>query len=65
MGLGWDSVLKLAEFGSFLMLLSLFVSYFPVGISYNSFWFSTQIIVLVLLFGLVLISWATLKKVIK
>lgn len=65
MGLGWDSVLKLAAFGAFLMLLSLFLSYFPVGISYNSFWFSIQIIVLVLLFGLVLISWAALKKVIQ
>ena len=63
MGLGWDSVLKLGAFGACLMVAILVISYF-VGVSYNSFWFSIQIIVAVILFLIILISWRALKKVV-
>ena len=36
----WDSVLKLGAFGACLMVAILVISYF-VGVSYDSFWFST------------------------
>ena len=61
MGLGWDSVLKLGAFGACLMIAILAISLF-VGVSYDSFWFSVQITIAVLLFILILISWRTLKR---
>ena len=57
----WDSVLKLGAFGACLMVAILVISYF-VGVSYDSFWFSIQIIVAVILFAIILISWRALKK---
>ena len=61
--LGWDSVLKLGAFGVCLMVAILVIS-FVVGISYDSFWFSIQIIVDVIFFAVILISWRALKKVV-
>jgi hypothetical protein len=63
MGLGWDSVLKLGAFGACLMVTILVISFF-VGISHDSFWFSIQLIVAVILFVIILVSWRALKKVI-
>jgi hypothetical protein len=62
MGLGWDSVLKLGAFGACLMVAILVISYF-VGVSYDSFWFSFQLIVAVLFVIAILVSWNVLKRV--
>jgi branched-subunit amino acid transport protein AzlD len=62
MGLGWDFVLKLGAFGACLMVAILVISYF-VGVSYDSFWFSFQLIVAVLFVIAVLVSWNVLKRV--
>ena len=61
MGLGWDSVLKLGALGVFLMFAILVISYF-VGISYDSFWFSIQIIIALMFFVVILVAWRFLKK---
>jgi branched-subunit amino acid transport protein AzlD len=62
MGLGWDFVLKLGAFGACLMVAILVISYF-VGVSYDSFWFSFQLIVAVLFVIAILVSWNVLKRV--
>lgn len=61
MGLEWDSVLKLGAFGACLMVIILVISFF-VGITHNLFWFSLQLIITVLFFLIVLVSWKALKK---
>ena len=61
MGLGWDSVLKLGAFGACLMVAITVIVYF-VGISYDSFSFSLQLIIAVLLVIVVLVAWRVIKK---
>ena len=63
MVLGWDSVLKLGAFGACLMIAILVISVIG-GVSYDSFWFSVQITVAVLLFILVLVSCRALNRVV-
>ena len=62
MGLGWGSVLKLGAFGACLMIAIYVISYFA-GMSYDSFWFSIQLIVAVILIVIILVSWRAFKKV--
>ena len=61
MGLGWDSVLKLGAFGVCLMVAIQAIGYF-VGISYDSFAFSLQLIIAVLLVIIILVAWRVIKK---
>lgn len=61
MGLGWDSVLKLGAFGVCLMVAIQAISFF-VGISYDSFSFSLQLIIAVLLVIVILVAWRVIKK---
>ena len=63
MGLGWDSILKIGAFGACLMIVILMISIF-VGVSYDSYLFSIQIIIAVVFFAIILISWRALKRVI-
>jgi hypothetical protein len=64
MGLGWDSVLKIGAFGACLMIAILIISIFS-GISYDSYWFSIQIIIAVVFFAIILVSWRAMKRIIK
>ena len=59
--MGWDSVLKLGAFGACLMVAITVIVYF-VGISYDSFSFSLQLIIAVLLVIVVLVAWRVIKK---
>jgi len=61
MGLGWDSVLKLGAFGACLMV-AITVIFYVVGISYDSFSFSLQLIIAVLLVIVILVAWRVIKK---
>ena len=61
MGLGWDSVLKLGAFGVCFTVAISAIFYF-VGISYDSFSFSLQLIIAVLLVILILVGWRVIKK---
>jgi hypothetical protein len=63
MGLGWDSVLKLGALGVCIMVALQVISFF-VGISYDLFWFSLQLVIAVLFVIVILVSWAALKKAI-
>ena len=60
----WDSVLKLGAFGACLMVAILMISIF-VGMSYDSYWFSIQIIMAVIFFDIILVSWRAMKRIIK
>ena len=61
MGLGWDSVLKLGAFGACLMVAITVIVYF-VGISYDLFSFSLQLIIAVLIVIVILVAWRVIKK---
>lgn len=64
MRLGWDSVLKIGAFGACLMIAILMISIF-VGVGYDSYWFSIQIIIVVVFFTIILVSWRAIKRIIK
>jgi hypothetical protein len=59
----WGSVLKLGAFGACLMVVILIFSVFA-GVSYGSFWFSIQIILVLVFFVIILVSWRAMKKII-
>jgi len=61
MGLGWDSVLKLGAFGACLMV-AITVIFYAVGISYDLFSFSFQLIIAVLIVIVILVVWRVIKK---
>jgi hypothetical protein len=58
MGLGWDSVLKLAAFGAFVMIALQVIFYFIFqNIGYDSYWLSITLTISILAFIILRIIW--------
>ena len=61
--MGWDSVFKLGAFGVLVMVTLSLLFYF-IGNSYDSFWLSIILIVMVLFVIVILVSWRAMKRVV-
>jgi hypothetical protein len=63
MGLGWDSVLKLAAVGVLVMIALQVIFYFIFqNIGYDSYWLSLNLIAFILVFIIVVIAWRIIPK---
>ena len=63
MGLGWDSVLKLAAVGVLLIIALQLIFYFIFqNVGYNSYWLSLTLIAFILILIIVIIIWRILPK---
>jgi hypothetical protein len=63
MVLGWDSVLKLAAVGAFVMIALQVIFYFIFqNIGYDSYWLSLNLIAFILVFIIVVIAWRIIPK---
>ena len=64
MGLGWDSVFKLAAIAALVMIVLTAIFYFVFQtIGYNSYWLSINLIAFILVFIAILVLLRILKKV--
>jgi hypothetical protein len=63
MGLGWDSVLKLAAFGVLVMIILQVIFYFVFQhIGYDSYWLSISIIAFILVFIIFIVAWRIVAR---
>ena len=63
MGLGWDSVLKLAAVGVLLIIALQLIFYFIFqNVGYDSYWLSLTLIAFILILIIVIIIWRILPK---
>ena len=63
MGLGWDSVLKLAAFGVVVIIILQVVFFFILqNIGYDSYLLNISLISFILIFIILIISWRFLIK---
>lgn len=63
MGLGWDSVLKLAAVAALVMIFLQAVFYFVFQtVGYDSYWLSITLVAFILVFVILIIAWRIVSK---
>jgi Na+/proline symporter len=63
MGLGWDSVLRLAAVAVLVMVVLSAVFYFVFQtVGYDSYWLSVTLIAFILLFIILIVVWRIMSK---